>query len=664
MISPTRFRCHEATLITGLVGVGKTYNLVDRLLKTAASHRQDGANLQPGSLLTIVGTRGYDCVQGKVDLHRPLGCRSCNITTFPALVQAIVHDHGPGLGIYAGSKRMLERVELSVFLHRHLDHLRLGRYEPTHSLGDAVRPILDLFTSLVHCGVDPNAYLDYVASLETELDHATEGGKLRDSASHVLKDRRMQMEAEAWFEKVAGERDKANAYKAFEELKKQEEVVDYGDLLLLARRILVESASARADLSLRLSHVFVDDLHEYSPAMMDVLKHVVSDQVGITATADPFLEAWSASRNGRNAFGPGCCPIALFKRAFPETVEIHLPGSRGRSDAVVQAMGTLRPLKKDPPLNALSSERSQPAGHSDHQPGVGSLEQGQDGVPDRTDVGSGENEMRQDCGRVNCKPYMDEEQEMVKLGETIQQLVCQGVNPGDIGVIVLGGSTSEARVVASLAAAGLPVEPMRRYSTMLQKETPRTLMSLLRCLVHPSESPPLLHLLMHCPAYALPEGDLAVALEGHMSRYVPLRTFLQDLGRSNVECKELRGVSDAARAVAVKLLADMDRYGEMSKRCGVREVMLAFLRDTGQLKKLQEPGTQEEELEGLAVAVLFDVVRMAEKQVEHAFLGNGRFSLGWCVPGQFAVGPCFAFHPCVASSAWHRCDLLPADVVD
>ena len=66
-------------------------------------------------------------------------------------------------------------------------------------------------------------------------------------------------------------------------------------------------------------------------------------------------------------------------------------------------------------------------------------------------------------------------------------------------------------------------------------------------------------------------------------------------------------------------MSDVDRFAEAAKKKGVRKVIMDFLRYTGQLERLEEPSTTEEEREGRAVAELFELAVMAEKQVAVPF---------------------------------------------
>ncbi|CAM9132990.1 unnamed protein product, partial [Laminaria digitata] len=494
----------------------------------------------------------------KVDLDRPLGCAKCDVVTFPSLVRTIVNDFGPIVGSYTPADvRVLDRSSLCVFLHRHLDTLPLGKFRPLHDPGNAVRPILHLFSSLAHCGIAPEDYLRYVETLEAELEQTVA------VEPHALE-----------------EEDKANSYEAFVALKRREEVADHSDHLLLARRILKESATARTSLSLRLSHIFVDDVHEYSPAMLDILAGLAAPGVGITATADPLLAVTSAGVARGHPLGAEHLAVPRFKNAFPGTVEVRLAGNRQSTDAVRVAMEALEPRDAPEPTSARQNE-----------------------TPTDSPVTEG-------SSRLSCLTFRSENDELKALGRRARELVDGGVRPGDIGVAAVGGWGTADVLSAALSASGVPVEEGSRFSSVFDSETPRMLMSFLRCLVHPSESTPLLHLLMHCPAYALPDGELTAALEGHLSRYVPLRSFLRDhlLGDGRgADPRGGGGVSADVARVAGKILSDVDRFAGAAKKNGVREVMRDFLRYTGQLEQLEEPSTAKEEREGRAVAELFEL---------------------------------------------------------
>ena len=579
----------------------------------------------------------------KVDLGRPLGCAKCDVATFPSLVRTIVNDFGPTVGSYTSADaRVLDRSSLCVFLHRHLDTLPLGKFRPLHDPGNAVRPILHLFSSLAHCGIAPEDYLRYVETLEAELEEtvAVEPALL-DGEALVAKrlglegarragpsrvQLRAQLEEEAWREHVSGERDKANSYEAFVALKMREEVADHSDHLLLARRILKESATARSALSLRLSHIFVDDVHEYSPAMLDILAGLAAPGVEITATADPLLAARSAGVGRGHALGAEHLAVVRFKKAFPGTIEVRLGSNRQSTDAIRVAMAALEP--RDAPVAAKKTKKTKKKkknGMEAMEGKVVAIAAAADTTAVSEPTSARRNETPTDSpvteggSRLSCLTFRTEDDELKALGRRVRELVDGGVRPGDIGVAAVGGWDTADVLSAALSASGVPVEGGSRFSSVFDSETPRMVMSFLRCLVHPSESTPLLHLLMNCPAYALPDGELTAALEGHLSRYVPLRSFLRDHllsgeGRG-ADPRGGGGVSPDVSRVAGKILADVDRFAEVGRKKGVRNVVMDFLRYTGQLERLEEPSTAEEEREGLAVAKLFELAVMAEKQV-------------------------------------------------
>lgn len=651
MISAAPRSTGQATIITGLLGSGKTWSLTSHLLQAARNsgesaqspqeHHEVSSGSGSGSLLAICRPADCAALQQRVDLDRPLGCTKCDAVAFPSLVRTIVNDFGPTVGSYIpADHKLLNRSSLSVFLHRHLDVLPLGKYRPVHDPGDAVRPLLQLFSSLAHCGVSPEDYIRYVEALETELE--TSSGEAVVSASdkatsvsgtaEVRARLRAQLEEEGWRAHVAGERDKANSYEAFLDLKRREGVADFSDQLLLARRVLKESAAAKAALSLRLSHIYVDDLQEYSPAMLDIVSGLVAPGVGITAAADPYLAAMSSTRI---VLGADHSAVARFKAAFPGAVEVRLGGSRQSTDAIQVAMKALEP--RDVPVgNKRKKTGRSKAGTQDPKDVPPALAAGTPLATAevketlKSAKTAGTPTSTPGDGRLTCLTFQTEEDELKALARRVRELVDGGVRPGDIGVGAVGRWGVADTLVTALSATGMPVEGPPRFSTAFDSETPRMLMSFLRCLVHPSESTPLLHLLMTCPAYALPGGELTAALEGHLSRYVPLRSFLQNShlgGAANMDPRSGEDrVSDSARSVAGRLLSDVNRFAEQAKKRGVREIMRDFLRCTGQLERLEEPTTVEEEQEGRAVAELFELVVRAERQV--GFTAVVRVSFG------------------------------------
>lgn len=649
MISATAPRCSSrATIITGLLGSGKTWSLTDQLLEAARAQtigtydQTEEQREQGGALLALTPRDTLATLRYKVDVERPLGCTKYDIFAFHELVRTIVDDFSPTVGSYPRQDGVYDRKSMAVFLHKNIDALPLGRLRPTHAQDDIVKPLLNLFSGLAFCGIAPEDYLHYVTTLESALEerggaleggrpppeqgvsNAHDGGRRAFGAAPaplpILS--RSKLEAEAWCMHVAVERAKADSYEAFVALKRQEQVMDYPDRVLLARQILTDSAVARASMSLPLSHIYIDDLHECPPAMMDIVMALVAPGVGITATFDPVLAASFASQfPAIDAFGAEQTAIAKFRRAFPEAVERHLEPGRGRDSAVTRAMGLIYP--RDEPIGTKTKKASrmgaEPVESEPQATSSSFLSNTSAGtktapLPPLDDLPT-EAELLDEGSRLTCLTFESESDEMAALGRRVRELLDKGVSPSDIGIAAIGGIGVTNTIISSLSAAGIPVYG-RRSSNVFDNETPRMLMSFLRCLLHPSESTPLLHLIMSCPAYRMPGGELPAALEGHLSRYVPLRSFLQSSQLGEGEGTNWTDkVSSSARRMAGRLLSDVNRFAEASQKRGVRQVMLDFLRHTKQLGRLEEPTTVEEEREGEAVAELFKMVQLAEKEV-------------------------------------------------
>ncbi|CAM9098272.1 unnamed protein product [Discosporangium mesarthrocarpum] len=592
------------SLVLGLLGTGKTRLLTSELLQAAQHADKVESNEQvdgSGGILALVqGQEAQSALRTAVDLERPIGCTRCSVLTFSSFLRSIVHEFGPAVGIYdSADHKICDSNRMAVFLHRHLDKLPLGRYKPRHAPEGAVRPLLNLFRGLAQCGVGPEEYIEYARSLE-----APQKMGLGVGASGAE-------DAAVWREHVAGEMSKAKSYETFVALKREAGIVDMNDQLLLAKRIFVESASARAVLAARYSHVFVDDLHAYAPAMVDVLGLMISQHCKVTASADPYLQT-NLGTNRQLTLGADRYPIALFRQAFPEAIVRNLEVNYRSTPAVQQAMLRLYPRE------GAVDRRCRVAAKGESAPIA--LEVGAGFGNDAhwsyctLQVKDGGN--TREHGSVTCLPFYDERQELRAIGNQIQQLIAAGVAPGDVGVMTTS-NTNMLELVASLRAAGIPAEGMDPPNHIFGRTSPRTLMSFLRCILYPSESTPILHLLTQCPAYVLPPGQLAATLEGHLSRYVPLRTFLRDLSLGGEESsKKGQGqVPAGARAMAGKFLSDMDHFAEAAKTKGIREVMLDFLQHTGQLHALEDPSTEEEEEEAAALAAMFEVVAMAEDEV-------------------------------------------------
>ncbi|KAG5186664.1 PD-XK nuclease superfamily-domain-containing protein [Tribonema minus] len=291
-------------------------------------------------LLVVTGYYpGAHRLRAQLDLARPMGCIRCEVKPLTWLMRAIVDEYAPLAGLQpreGKGYRVMEHDEALVFLHRRIDALSLGPLAPrtSHALGEdvvatAVRNLHSMFDRLGQCGVTPEAHTELwagqAASATLILIGADHGhylyamgviisamyGARAIYAMSIVCDSPGLITVSHCSEPAAVEQlalcvvdlqatslhckctvlYHAAAYAAYAEMKVAENMADFYDQLLLAQKVLAQSASAREAWTAQFRGVFLDDLHTLSPVAADLAAWEATGRgdTPIIATADPYM---------------------------------------------------------------------------------------------------------------------------------------------------------------------------------------------------------------------------------------------------------------------------------------------------------------------------------------------------------------------------------------
>src|SRR6185436_20340060 len=154
-----------------------------------------------------------------------------------------------------------------------------------------------------------------------------------------------------------------------------------------------------------------------------------------------------------------------------------------------------------------------------------------------------------------------------------------GFRPRDIAVLVRSNGDADP-FLRALNVKGIP----HRFTGsrgLYAREEVRLLVSFLRALAHPDDSVSVFYLAAS-EAYRVPGPELL-----RLNRYAtrknrPLLEVLRTLGGN----EELAGIGGAAREIAARLLADLERAAGDLPRLRTGEVLYRFLQSSGLLARL------------------------------------------------------------------------------
>ncbi|MDL2335532.1 MAG: ATP-dependent helicase, partial [Chloroflexota bacterium] len=244
-------------LVVAGPGTGKTEVITRRVAWLIATRRA-----KPGEILALTFTDvAAQEMQARIDLLVPYGHAGAAIHTFHALGDRLVREHAFELGL-PGDVRLISRAEAVVLLRDNLFALGLERYRP---LGDPTRflgALVDLFGRAKEEGIDP-ARLARFAALATA--RATDAAD-QDAAAALT--------------------EQAAAYGEYQSLLARHGLIDHGDQLALAARLLHERPAVRDEVVRRYRYVLVDEFQDMNRAQVDLLFALTPETRSVTVVGD------------------------------------------------------------------------------------------------------------------------------------------------------------------------------------------------------------------------------------------------------------------------------------------------------------------------------------------------------------------------------------------
>lgn len=533
-------------LVVAGAGTGKTHVITRRIAWLIATRRA-----RPSEILALTFTeRAAAEMQARVDQLVPYGYVDTVIATFHAFGDRLVREFALELGL-GGEARLLSRADTLVFLREHLFELGLERYRP---LADPTR-FLGAFANLVSRskdeGVSVADYEAYAAGLR-EAAAAAEAAGAPNVALAELADRQSEL---------------ARAYGRYEKLMQAAGLLDFGDQVALARRLLGDHPAIRADVQRRFRYVLVDEFQDTNPIQADLVALLVEQHRNITVVGDDDQSIYAFR-------GAALDNILGFRERYPEARTIVL---RRNHRSLAPILAASRRLIR----------------HND---------------PDRLETREGIDKRLVPARRatrpaaVRHVAFATASDEADWIADRIAESLAAGRRPGEVAVLVRTNALADP-VLRSLAMRAIPWRFSGAAGLYARPEI-RLLLAFLRAVADPHSSVDLFAL-TSSHRYGLAGNDL-MALMAHARR------GHRSLWETILELEDAAGIvrlEPASAAVVARLRHDVRTYGEMAQHRSAGEVLYAFLRRSGWLEQLAS-GTGERSEEALtAIARFFEIVR-------------------------------------------------------
>jgi DNA helicase-2/ATP-dependent DNA helicase PcrA len=542
-------------LVIAGAGTGKTQVITRRIAWLIATRRA-----RPSEILGLTFTdKAAEEMQARVDQLVPYGYTDATISTFHAFGDRIVREFALELGLPTDT-RVLSRPEAVIFLRERLFRFDLSEYRPLGEPARFLGALAALFSRCKDEDVSPQEYLEFATRLAQEADAAAlavEGANERAAAGE---------RAEALRERARREAELARAYERYQDLLREAGLIDFGDQVGLALKLLRESASARLELQRRYRYILVDEFQDTNRAQSELVELLVASHGNIAVVGDDDQSIYKFR-------GAAISNILGFRRRHPRCRQIVLRRNyRSRSPILEAAYRLIR--FNDP-------DRLEVRNGIDKRL-----------VPERR---GGEQPVRQ-------LGFASGAEEADWIAREIATRVAAGARPREFAILVRANADADP-VLRSLNLAGLPWR-FSGTSGLYARPEIRLLLAFLRTLGDLSSSVDL-YALATSEVYGLGGEDMTAILGSARRRNRSLWEVAEEL----VVQPGLLRLAAETRTALQRLVADVRHYSEMAHQRPAGEVLYQFLRQSGMLSRLaaMESAAAEEALQN--IARFFDIVR-------------------------------------------------------
>jgi DNA helicase-2/ATP-dependent DNA helicase PcrA len=538
--------CHGEgpLLVVAGAGTGKTQVITRRIAWLIATRRA-----RPSEILALTFTdKAADEMQTRVDQLVPYGYTDAAVSTFHAFGDRLVREFALELGLPT-DLRVLSRPEVVIFMRERLFEFELDEYRP---LGDPTRFLGALATLFSRCkdeDVSPAAYMAFAADLTATAVGAPAG----DDTAALVEAARRQSEL-------------ARAFERYQTLLRQSGLIDFGDQVSLALRLLRESPAARVELQRRYRYILVDEFQDTNRAQSELVELLAESHRNVTVVGDDDQSIYKFR-------GAAISNILEFKRRHPRLRQVVLRRNYRSHSPILDASYRLIRFND----------------------------------PDRLEVRNGINKRliaeRGGTDRpVRHLVFTTGSEEADQIAREIGARVAAGARPRDFAILVRANADADP-ILRSLNLAGVPWR-FSGTSGLYARPEIRLLLAFLRAVADLSSSVDV-YALAASDLYRLGGADLTAIVNTARRRNRSLWEVVEELVRQ----PGLLRLSPETRAALDKLVLDLQRFTELAHERPAGEVLYQFLRDSGILSRLASTDTiaAEESLQN--IARFFEIIR-------------------------------------------------------
>lgn len=542
-------------LIIAGAGTGKTTVITERIKYLIL-----GKYAKPSEILGLTFTeKAAREMEERVDIGLPYGYTQMWIMTFHSFCDRILRREALHIGLDPKYKLMTEAESIQL-LRKNLFKLDLNYFRPLGNPTKFISGMLQHFSRLQDEDVEPNQYLDWV------------------NLKFKIKNLKLSDEEKTDYEKY---KELAKAYKAYDEIKVKDGVMDFGDLIVKTLKLFRDRPNILADYKKQFKYVLVDEFQDTNYAQNELVKLLAGKDGNITVVGDDDQSIYRFR-------GAAVSNIIQFRKEYPKAKVVVLTKNYRSTQEILDRSHDLIKFNDPDRLEVVEKIdkrlKSQVA---------------KDGV---------------DIKFLHTDRVENEADEIAKeIAELVANPPSHKVTEGlvldykDIAILVRANNHSDP-IIRALGRHGIPFQFLGPGRLFKQPEI-IDLISYLKVLYNFDDSVAFYKIISN-EYFDINSRDIAAM--GNYSKKYNLSLF---------ETAEKIGdltVSKDTKEKIEKLLGVIKKHFGLIKKETAGQILYYYLEDTGLIQKLLSPSSVEAESRAKNISKFFDKLKTYEVDNEDA----------------------------------------------
>ena len=291
-------------LIIAGAGTGKTTVITERIKYLILEKNIPASEI---IALTFTEKAAFE-MQERVDVLLPYGYTNLWIQTFHSFCDRILRDDAYSIGLDPNYK-LISEAESVLLMRQNIFNLELKLFRPLGNPTKFLDALLTHFSRLKDEDVSPNEYLRWTQIQNSSIRHA--------------QDKIQNLETKEY-------RELANAYKAYEDLKAKESVMDFSDLISNTLLLFRKRPNILKKYQKQFKYILVDEFQDTNYAQNELAILLSGNDRNIAVVADDDQSIYRFR-------GAAVSNVLQFKKTFPKAKIITLTDNYRSSQTILNA---------------------------------------------------------------------------------------------------------------------------------------------------------------------------------------------------------------------------------------------------------------------------------------------------------------------------------------